>query len=78
MKIKVETKLGQLLLGAQVIFLVIKLTGLVSWSWWLIMLPLICFTTAVFAVGLILSNVYGIEGATEWLKTNRLKIQKKG
>ena len=42
--------------GLGVVFIVLKLTGVVAWSWWLVLLPL--YSGFVLCLCLILLGVY--------------------
>ncbi len=52
--------LGTLCFFATLIFAILKLAGVLSWSWFLVFLPLICYAGLVVAILIIALIVIGI------------------
>jgi membrane protein YdbS with pleckstrin-like domain len=52
--------LGTLCFFASLIFLILKVAGVISWSWWLVFAPLLVYAGLVVAILLIVLIVLGI------------------
>lgn len=57
------------------LFLILKLTGVINWSWWLIFLP-VYFLPAIIIVGLIICACLGVKEIVEEFKKNKEKLKK--
>lgn len=60
MRIRTKEQSGVDILGIlQIIFVVLKLTGLIAWSWWLVLIPLFI---KVFVFFIALATIYAYRG----------------
>ena len=48
-----------------VVFLILKLTGVIAWSWWLVCLPLIIYAGFIVLAFVIIAIVAVIAGLTD-------------
>lgn len=48
--------IGNILTTVQIVFIILKLANLVTWSWWIVFLPAI----ASFGLGVLIGTILGI------------------
>lgn len=51
-----------------VLFVGLKLAGIIQWSWWLVLLPFYAVLALVLALALAITVFAGIVGRSKWLK----------
>lgn len=54
--------MGEILLVITIMFTVLKLAGVINWSWWLVILPLLIWPLIIVSTVIIICTILGLGG----------------